>query len=136
MFIGVPETARWVHGGAFVHAQPTPTLPPTISGNCNNAGTNNGTICPTYNGPPRRPEGLYQSDQMVGSVGSVKQISPNQVIFQNLRIASGTVDLSGPLEFQSAIVRCPIQRPPSQPAFTVISIGGEITCDIVGTKPQ
>ena len=111
--------------------------PPSITNNApsintlNQSGGNN-----TINiGPPRRPEGLYQSGQMVGLVGGAKPgPSPNQVIFQNLRISSGTVDLSAPLEFQNAIVRCPLPSPRGMAAMTAIMMAGETTCDIVGQR--
>jgi hypothetical protein len=134
VFVAAPEGARWLHGGAF--AQSPQQLPG--GGNCNNYGTFNGTMnnnCPTYNMPPRRPEGLYQSDQMVGLVGGVKPgQNPNQVVFQNLRISSGTVDLSAPLEFQNARVSCPMPQRPGMAAMTVIAIAGDITCDIIGPR--
>jgi hypothetical protein len=143
VFIGAPEAARWWNGGPFAQAQQVqPPTPPaqSPSGNCNNYGTNQGTInnnCNnTYNMPPRRQNGLYQDNEMVGQVSGVK-VSPagNQVIFQDLRISSSTVDLRAPLEFQGAVVSCPILAPMQKgAAMTAIVIGGETTCDVVGKR--
>src|SRR4029077_13848739 len=45
VFIGVPETARWLNGGAFAQSPTIPNPPPQINGNCNfPGGTNNGSI--------------------------------------------------------------------------------------------
>ena len=145
-FIGVPEVARWANRGPFAQAQPAPPpsppvaqpAPPPGSGNCNNNGINTGTInnnCPTYNSPPRRPDGLYQADQLVGQVVAAQPgPAPNQVTFQNLRIASGTVDLSAPFEFQNVIVSCGMSKPSGMAAFTSIMVPGATTCEIVGRR--
>jgi hypothetical protein len=53
VFVGIPEGARWLNGGAFAQATP-PVQPPTVNGNCNNFGNNNFN-CNTLNmGPAPR----------------------------------------------------------------------------------
>jgi hypothetical protein len=96
------------------------------SGNCNNNGTFTGTMnnnCPTIVGPPREPNGLYQTNERVGLVAAARP-GPNsdQVTFQDLRIGSGNIDLSAPIEFQNVLVKCPmLEKMPHAGAMTVSS---------------
>lgn len=78
--------------------------------------------------PPRRPDGLYQADQMVGLVTAAKR-TPNskQMIFTNLRISSNVVDLSKPFEFQDMVVKCPLPTPRGMAAQTAVMIAGDIS---------
>jgi hypothetical protein len=68
---------------------------------------------------------------LIGVVGGAKQISASQVVFQNLRVSSGTMDLREPIEFQNVLVSCPF-RGPNPAAFTSIVVSGDLTCEIVG----
>jgi hypothetical protein len=127
--------------GAFAQpAQPSPPAPngPIFNAPCNNSGTNTGTICPTYNAPPRRENGLYQADQMIGTVTSAKP-GPNtgQVTFTGFRISNGPVDFFAPIEFRNEKVRCALPKIPQFPghpapsAPTHLFFDGDFTCDIV-----
>jgi hypothetical protein len=49
VFVIVPETARWIHGGAFGQTASTPL--PAVNGNCNVFGNNN-INCNTFNLAP------------------------------------------------------------------------------------
>jgi hypothetical protein len=110
---------------------------PNVSGNCNifgNGNNNNNLNCTTT--PPRRSNGLYQTDQMVGIIGGL-QLGPgaNQITLQNLRIGSNAVDLRSPLELQNAIIQCPdLAKMMQGAAMTVISISGPTTCEILGKR--
>ena len=50
VFIGIPEAARWMNGGAFAQGTPSAVMPlpapnKTEGGNCNlPGGTNNGSV--------------------------------------------------------------------------------------------
>jgi hypothetical protein len=112
-------------------------LPPSINGNCNAVGNNNSN-CTTINlGPPRIPLGLYQSGQQIGRVDGVSMgADGKQVIFANPSIASGTVDFAQNIEFQDILVSCPSLGAMSRghSAFTVGSMIGDVTCNIIGKR--
>ncbi len=73
---------------------PTPVINNGPSINTTNQSGGSNTIITE---PPRRPFGLYQAGQMVGSVSDATPGPfPGQITFQNLRITSGTVDTSSP----------------------------------------
>jgi hypothetical protein len=59
VFVLVPETARWLHGGAFAQSPSVPPLPPSVSGDCNVFGNQNYMNCPhNYYAPqPRTIDG-------------------------------------------------------------------------------
>jgi hypothetical protein len=141
VFVGVPEAARWIDSGPVAQAQNALELrvsPP--SGNCNNNGTNNGTInnnCPTINqGVPRRPAGLYQSDQMIGLVDAFK-LNGGKITFTNPRISSGIVDLEANMEFQDLVISCPgfaSVTSGRRAAQTTIMVNGAMDCDVVRNR--
>jgi hypothetical protein len=87
-----------------------------------------------FQAPPPLPNGLYQYGQLVGSVQeATTDPRTGQVIFQNLRIDSGIVNLTQNLEIQGVTVSCPsLEQPGVQAAHISIAIFGPTTCEIVG----
>ena len=139
--------APFVWGGresSVAQIQSPSQLP--ASGNCNNYGTNNGTMnndCSTNNfGPPRQPGRLYQQGQIIGTVQRA-QFSPDgkTITFTNLRIFGSIVDLAANVEFQgykgSFVVTCPrlAESQSGNATITAIMINGTTECKIMGTNP-
>jgi hypothetical protein len=78
VFIGLPESARWLHGGAFAQAQ-SQQIPsgPTMNGNCNNVGNNN-TNCNTFvtKPPPRSIDEAFRGLIRTNFPDKSKEIAP------------------------------------------------------------
>lgn len=91
--------------------------------------------------PPRRPDGLYQGGQVVGMVSGIKPNADSSgVTLQNVRIASGAVDLTAPLELQNALIRCPaleaMYNPNAVVGFRSIMLAGPTQCKVLGPRPH
>ena len=109
-----------------------------------NAPNNSGIIAPNNSGsitqnqgPPRTPLGLYQSGQYIGIVTDFSiSADGKQIIVVNPRLAGGAIDPNGNLEFQNFVVSCPELMDKVKPnaAMNVISIGGSVTCKIMGNR--
>jgi hypothetical protein len=93
VFVALPESARWLHGGAFGQTPTTPQAPSIINGNCNfPGGTNNGSInCNnSYNNIPA-PELKYQRTSIEKEDGGyrveiwanlISPFSPAKIFFE------------------------------------------------------
>lgn len=106
--------------------------------NCNNSvgGDNTGPLtnnCPTYNfEAPKLPWGIYQNGQLIGTVGHAHWDGHSSTMtITNLKISSGTVDVAAPMQIQSITFSCDAVRKTPQATMLVLSIGEEITCDII-----
>jgi hypothetical protein len=148
LLIGLPETARWFHGGAFAQSssQAPPVTPPSGVGQQNNYGPGEFFNVPGqgnkfYLNPPqptsRDPDGLYQLNQEVGSVGPANIDQANSTVtFQGVRSA-GKLDPTREVEYRDFILRCeglPMAPPANSFSGTVISMSTEAHCKIVGHR--
>ncbi len=52
VFVVIPETARWINGGAFGQSSIPDNRPPSILGDCNAVGNNNSNCSPYINQAP------------------------------------------------------------------------------------
>lgn len=139
----VPAGAVEVPGAS----PPKPAVPiqypaPNTQGDCSVNGPNYGPFNPnchnTYLGPPRRPDGLYQSDQLVGTVGSAHMDGQDKATLRIIHIV-GLVDVYADFVIQHAMISCPsiaASMPHHLQGTQNVSIAmDQITCDIVGPAP-
>ena len=141
VFVIVPETARWVHGGAFAQVPSSaPPGPPSVNCQNNIGGDNsaplNNNCGNTYYGPPRVPNGLYQNGERIGIVEGFT-VSPDNksVTFHNLPMAGSVMNLKNYIEIQNVLVSCPtLFNIPTGAVQTSILINGDTICDIVGVR--
>jgi hypothetical protein len=112
----------------------TPGCSNSVGGN--NTGSLNNNC--TFNlGPPRMPNGLYQSGIQVGMVQSAKiDQSGASISIENPRIFSATIDWSAPLEFRDVLISCPVftHNPNRQTAQLGVMFSGNMPCQIVGPR--
>jgi hypothetical protein len=135
VFLGAPETVRWLHGGAFAQT----VAPPPPNGSCNNYGPNGtitGSCNTTINPIVHDPNGLYQSDERVGKIQN-PSINEAQGI-ANFAAANFTEypNPNKPLEYGNLLLSCdnvPVQPPNTYVGTLSASIVG-FQCRIVGKK--
>jgi hypothetical protein len=112
---------------------------PSTTGNCSPNGdhnTYNGNDCRSFNTPPRKPNGIYQDDQFLGTVGRI-QMSADQkkVTLTHLSISGNSINPNGNFELQDSFISCPaIAQNMHGATHSVFSTDGDIICDIVGWR--
>ena len=86
---------------------------------------------------PRQPLGLYQAGQQIGRVENASMSADGKtVVLINPRIASGSVDNAGNLEFRNFIISCPELAKMINPnaGMNSVMMVGTTNCVIVGTR--
>jgi len=138
VFVVLPETARWLHGGAFAQVSPNG------GGNCNNYGSN-GTIIgscnttTTINPIIHDANGIYQGDERVGRIQQPSIDEARGIANFAAANFSEYPDPNKPLEYSNLILNCdnvPKQRPNTFVGTLSAMIVG-FQCRIIGkTTPK
>ena len=112
---------------------------PVINGNCNNTGTNSGTICPTITqAPPPDPWGLYQNNTSVGTVIKAIVYPQEGKALLSLIANSAAMDFSKTISFRKYTFLCQYEPLVDGEVLTTrgwrASTRQDVPCEIIGTK--
>jgi hypothetical protein len=133
VFVGFPETARLLNGGAFAQTAPN-------GGNCNNYGPNGtiiGSCNTTINPVVHETNGLYQGDQRVGRIQRPSIDEARGIAHFAAANFSEYPDLNKPLEYGGLILNCdnvPRQEPNTFVGTLSATVIG-FQCRIIGKAP-